>query len=228
MKRAEPYQCALANERAVHVDEVGLIHEQAADVPRALHDRDCRAALLPRCARLNGAERRFPIAPAQQQRPTHEVVLIGGRPTLAPHGAACDEYLDEGGLRLGVLLRGREGLLDCELDGGWQCRRRVRGVRMATGDLAAGIVTEVAQARRPLGPRRLLRLTRPRPREGKIRAPVLALGAQQCGHEGLHDDEVLERRAAEAVQLERVVLLEARCSALLTGSCKVGGCSGHR
>ena len=109
---------------------------------------------------------------------------------------------------------------------------------MATGDLAAGIVTEVAQARRPLGPRRLLRLTRPRPREGKIRAPVLALGAQQCGHEGLHDEEVLERRAAEAVQLERVVLLEARCSALLTydarcsalltGSCKVGGCSGHR
>ena len=135
MKRAEPYQCALANERAVHVDEVGLIHEQAADVPRALHDRDCRAVLLPRCARLNGAERRFPIAPAQQQRPTHEVVLIGGCPTLAPHGAACDEYLDEGGLRLGVLLRGREGLLDCELDGGWQCRRRVRGVRMATATL---------------------------------------------------------------------------------------------
>ena len=50
---------------------------------------------------------------------------------------------------LGVLLRGREGLLDCELNGGWQCRRRVRGVRMATGDLwrlVAGITTEVAQA----------------------------------------------------------------------------------
>jgi hypothetical protein len=91
--------------------------------------------------------------------------MFGGRTALVPHGAAGDEHLDENGLRLGVLLRGREGLLDCELNGGWQCRRRVRGVRMATGDLwrlVAGITTEVAQALRPLRPRRLLRP----PREG--------------------------------------------------------------
>ena len=93
-------------ERAVHVDEVGLIHEQAAHVRRALRDRPCRISLHPRGAGLVDAERSCPIAPAQQQRPMHEVALLfGGCTTLPTHGAAGDEDLKENGLRLGVLMR---------------------------------------------------------------------------------------------------------------------------
>ena len=78
----------------------------------------------------------------------HEVALLfGGCTTLPTHGAAGDEDLDENSLRLGVLMRGPEGLLDCQSGGGWQCRRRVRGVGMATGDLlrlVSGIMAKMA------------------------------------------------------------------------------------